>query len=397
MSTHSVWNRPLPFLQPAGDVADDNDRFVEPEPRPAPPPPPPAERRQHSRCVIIGPSGVGKTTLLRAFERACELSRRGEPDLTFIADPAMARAGAMAVWGIKERAAAASATRERESYSFHIWTRSARPRSLAFEKPLDIEISDGPGGALFPAELENAGASERHRRWRAHMLEAVREADSLILCVDLAKPQTHIWQLYLNELIAHAARRERVPVDETRVDRLTRWIRRRPPRVAEIPVLKATRILVLLMKVDRLGEKACRAFESSTNAGQSTDDFELIKPDQLARSIEPVWQAREVLGVSSLNLLRFAMNAKQSALAVGVCSAGGFAEDGYAFWLESGTPRGYESDSASENIKAWDPYGIRDALFFIGSKRPVTRGTIRVVERDDMIVPRDRHWIGRFG
>ena len=397
MSSDGVWNRALPFELPVGEIADDNDRFVEPESRTVPRPPEAATaRRQHSRCVIIGPSKVGKTTLLRAFERACALSRRGEPDLTFIPGADMARVAAMSVLGIADRTATTSATRDHESYTFNIWTRSSRPRSLAFEKPLDVEISDGPGGALFPAELENAGAYERHRRWREQMLDAVREADSLIFCVNLDNPQTPIWQRYLNELIAHAAQGEEVAVDETPMERLARRIWNRPPRTAEIPVLKATRILVLLMKADRLGEKACRAFEAAKSAGCAAEDFELVKPDLLARTIDPVWQAREVLGVSSLNLLRFAMKNKPAALAVGVCSAGGFAEDGHAFWLPSGTPRGYQTDSPSDNIKIWDPFGIRDALFFIGSKRAITRGTIRVVEREDILVPRNRHWIARF-
>lgn len=383
----------LPFDLPDGRVADANDLYTEPR-RPviveAPPPQPqPEAPARRNRCVVIGPSGVGKTALLLAMQRACSLSREGEPDLAFLADADTAPAFRRAIDQMLDHGTAHHATREPETYRFQIWTRSD-DGGLGFAEPLAIEIDDGPGGALFPAEHDDASFRRNHTRWRDDMVESLREADSIVVCVNAVNPLTNIWQSHLGALLAEAA-----TVETVSTQRRTGWMFRSRRREHQVRVLKAKRLLILVTKIDQLGMRTREFFRhlprSIASDGVAAAALSKRHARDLADLSDPVWLARALLGVSAVNDLRLAMT-PGSAIAAGVCSAGGFDQEGNPFWRDGGQVAEREGEPDEVLVDRWAPYGIREALFFLGAEKvPARLDTLRAVERRDLFF--DMHGI----
>lgn len=374
----------LPFELPRRRVADANDLVVETRTHdePAPPQQPVEETppEQLSRCVIIGPSGVGKTALLLAMERACSLSRDGEPDLAFLADRPTSHAFRRAKQQLLEYGTVSHATREPETYRFQIRTRL--PEQGEWFHPLAVEINDGPGGALFENEQEDASFRLKHRKWRSEMLESLRQADSIVLCINAVVPRTNIWQRNLGELLAEAATTN--VVTEAGGHRWTpKWFRRQP-RQHHIRAIKAQRVLVLVTKIDQLASRTRGAFfDDGENGGHAGADLAGRTHLEIAERIDPVWLARELMGVSALTALCHSLM-PESAIAAGSCSAGGFNPAGRAFWLDAGHVDRAEGESDEMIVAKWTPYGVREGLFFLGGESQRPMATLRAIERTDL-------------
>jgi hypothetical protein len=319
------------------------------------------------------------------MERACALSRDGEPDLAFLADAPTARVFKRAKQQLLEYGTISHATREPETYRFQIRTRS--PEQENWFHPLAVEINDGPGGALFEDEQEDASFRLKHRKWRVEMLESLRHADAIVLCINAVEPHTNIWQHNLGELLSEAANYQDIAESDHHGWIPRRWFPwlRSPSRSHRLLAVEARRVLVLVTKIDQLASRTRAAFSFDANRNDSPVAADLAGRTHLeiAERMDPVWLARELIGVSTLATLCNALK-PASAAAAGICSAGGFNQAGRAFWLDAGHVDRAEGESDDMIVARWTPYGVREALFFLGAESSGPMATLRAIERSDL-------------
>jgi hypothetical protein len=362
--------RPLPFELPVEGIADDNDVAAE-RPGGAPERAPgaarysgPAEAADAAGCMALGPSAAGKTSLLFAVGRACLLPEPGDPDLLFVPDASTAELMKQAVRESVDERLRRRATRQPATYGFHVQSVEAGrrwPRRRPLVPPLRVAIHDGPGGALFPAEVRHPFSAEDLARWQARLFASARQAASLLFCVNAECPQSDLWQTHLPEIVSQIVRP---------VGRLQRK-------------LQAERVLVLLTKVDRLCDRAVRAGRDEGTSVCSSLGGSDHRAETLARNIDPVEQARQALGVSTLNLIRSVLK-PTARFAAGVTSAGGFSTSGRPYWDHDGKPVRFSGESGDDVLRRWMPFGVRDAIVFVASGR--CRGTVREIRREDLLV-----------
>lgn len=387
--------RPLPFDVPAGGVADANDlRSDTTLPVASPSPteaagPASAPRSYRRKAVIVGPSRAGKTSLLMAIYRACSIVERDGVHLHFVADRETAPLVERAIQIMVDEKARQDGTQAQETYRFEI---AALPdvgaRQWLPVEPMNFEIDDGPGGALFPSEpLEHQAFPEMLKRWRQQMITSLREADAIVLCVNADTPDVVNWETNIVALIAEAASElELKPGIMRKVAAVAR--REPPPEPISIHRLKAKRVLVLLTRADRV----CSRLSSDLRQKPPGDDdlpsvmrrLRGMAPGRLAPTLEPISSARGYLGETSLVTLRRALH-PDARFAVGICSAGGFTEDGEAYWNEEGKPQieSGDADKREDILKRWMPWGVRDALYFMATGK--ARGVVRIVRDEDLI------------
>lgn len=373
-------------------------------PRPTPPQPPPradaddettaAPRRASTagagegNCLIIGPSKVGKTTLLAALQRACHLPGRDNLKLEFVAEGnTSSRLTRKIVDIITDLRAGPDATageniEERETdYPFRI--HATTPGGTIIRRPqrtsVRMVVHDGPGGAFFPRGGE-AGPDARgtiYRQWRKRLAADGRVARSMILCVDSTDPEANLLEAYLGELIYDMSNLETIPEPEPFEQRLYRWVRRRPARPYrpyQRRCLNVDRFLLLLTKIDLL----C--------AGVGGHD-KSFKPAKFAKLIDPVEQSRQLLGEHLLNKIRDALKPSAS-FAVGITSAWGFHPvSGQPFAGPDGRPGAAQSEEGVEILPYWRPFGVRDAIFYIATGE--CRGTVSRVMPQHLNVRED--------
>lgn len=348
----------LPFPVPPAGIADDNDRAHE---RPAESAEEggasgiAADEAPRNGCLIIGPSQAGKTSLLLALDRACGLPHAGDPPMRFIPDHQTAELMRRAVRMMTRPNETMFATREAKDYGFTV--------SVAGSS-VQVVMSDGPGGALFPEELPRSFGGNDFNMWLEQLLATARSAATIVLCVDAIRPRSDLWQEYLPQFVVGATQAEEAAGGGV------------APRK-----LNASRVLVLLTKVDRLCEDAHVALNG--DQGRFSHMVGALTPAGIAAMIDPVEQLRRVLGVNVLNTIHSPLT-DGSSLAVGVCSAGGFRrDDGRPYWLANGKPNALDAETADEVLRSWEPFGIRDVLHYIVTG--AGRGMVRVVTEKDLI------------
>jgi hypothetical protein len=313
--------------------------------------------------VVVGPSAAGKTSLLLAIGRACLLPAPGDPDLLFVPDAKTAELMKHAVRETVDDRFRRRATRRPATYGFYVQSVAdgRRRRGQLVVPPLEMAIHDGPGGALFPAEVRNPYTVEDLARWRARMAESARQAASIIFCVNAENPQSDLWQTHLPELVSEVSR----PAGPSRRQ------------------LQADRVLILLTKVDRLCDRALRAGRGHGPAVCSSLGGIEERAEALAHNLDPVEQARQSLGVSLLNLIRSAVK-PHARLAAGITSAGGFsAGSGKPYWDRDGKPVHFAGEAADDVLRRWAPFGVRDAIVFVATGK--CRGTVRQIRREDLL------------
>jgi hypothetical protein len=347
----------LPFELPAGGIADDNDRVHEPSAAVAGDPGGSGEEpvaTPRSGCLIIGPSQAGKTSLLLALEQSCGLPQRGDPPMRFIPDPRTAELMRRAVRMMTNPAESMIATRSAADYGFTLRVAG---------QSANVVMSDGPGGALFPSETRPAFDGE-FDIWQKQLLASARQAETIVLCVDATRPRSDLWQEYLPRFIVGATQPDEAP-----------------QAASHTRVLRASRLLILLTKADRLCEGAHVALDS--DGGESSAMVGALTPAAMASMLDPVEQLRHVLGVKVLNTLRSALR-EDASLAVGICSAGGFRpDDGRPYWLANGKPNALGAETREEVLRSWVPFGIRDVLQYIATGRD--GGMVRQLYEDELL------------
>jgi len=382
-----------PFEVPPDGIADGNDLFWQPAPTAAPETG--AEQAAEAassdgpaECLLLGPTQVGKTSLVMAVERACTLPAPGEPDLLFVPEARTALLIRRAVRLMINPGESHRATRDPAEYRFSIRTEEAQgPRDLRFP-PVRMALKDGPGGALFPSETDDRVRPQAMRQWEDEMVADAERAKSLILCVNAVAPRSDRWQEHLPVLISKMIRSVKVERERRRS-----FLRRRPvgePEVHEVDALSARRVLLLITKIDQLCAAMIHGLAASVAGVQDGDarrrlleDLSSLSPAHLAASLDPIAQARALLGLPVLNQIRHALR-PDAVFAVGLCSSGGFdPASGEPYWTPDGKPVHMGAETEEEILRRWVPYGVRDAIFFIATG--TVRGTVRRVRRQDLI------------
>lgn len=325
-------------------------------------------------CLIIGPSQVGKTTLLAALQRACHLPGQDDYKLEFVAEGnTSSRLTRKIVDIITELKAGPNATgpeslEQRETdypFMIHATTQGGGVMRRPERTSVRVVAHDGPGGAFFPRGGE--AHSPEYERWRSRLAEDGRTAGSMILCVDSTEPEANLLEAYLGELIYDMSNLDTINEKEPLEQRLYRWVRKRPARPYrpyKRRCLNVKRFLLLLTKIDLL----C--------AGMGSYDKSL-KPARFAGMIDPIEQSRQLLGEHLLNKIRDALHPRAS-FAVGITSAWGFHPvSGEPFAGPDGRPGAAEGERGVEVLPYWRPFGVRDAIFYIATGK--CRGTVSEV------------------
>ena len=316
-------------------------------------------------CIMMGPAKSGKTFLLLALGRACYLPTNDDLELGFVPEESVAELMEYAVEIITGEKRM-EASRKANDYSFEIRAKAVTPDILGRKKrinaALNLTFSDGPGGALFPEEVDQAMKTDVER-WQPKLVADARGATSLIFCVDATAPSLTLLEKRLPRLIAKMTFQQRM--EETEEPNIWDRLRRRPPQISFIQrqCLNVDRFLILLTQIDKL----CAPHE---------------KPRLMAEMIDPIEQVKETLGLPLLKMIQSAL--KPSAkFAVGVTSALGFNPiNGRPLADQFGVPRKASMEGKDEVYRRWTPFGVRDAIFFISTGRPV--GSVRLIKPEDL-------------
>jgi hypothetical protein len=342
---------------------------------------------QTTRCVLMGPSKVGKTTLIDSFDQAC--SSPFDPDdrfrLEFIGGRGTGDLAALFHQTVMDESSYIAPTQRPVSYEASITATEAK----TFWRPTrqhaaHFVFHDGPGGALFPAEKDEEHfrqrheAREDHQLWERQLIEDGRLASTLVLCVDATKPQPDLVYRYMRNILANLGRPYQPELIEPwgyRMLKALRLARALPAPKAETRI-PTRRFLLLFTKVDQLVDAVVDWPEDAPR------DFEPPTPAQLASRLGPVQLACQLLDES--NLLRIANALEPDAeLAVGLTSAWGFNPFTGRPFMEADNPVGLSSQSRSRRFLNWRPFGVREALLFMVTgiaRQPVQRVDPRTLQ-----------------
>ena len=213
-----------------------------------------------SRCVLMGPSKAGKTSLLLAFDQACSCPVDGADPfrLEFIGGQKgtakLAKLGILTI--MKEKAGVEPTMTTEEVYEASVTaTREKTLWQPARQSVAHLSFRDGPGGALFPVEEKDGYYfKEFLAPWEKNLLKDARQAETLVLCVDATNPQPDIVTRYMREILAELGQTYHRRRDEPMGYRLLRkmHLAHEVPRLLPERRIRATRFLLLLTKIDQL-------------------------------------------------------------------------------------------------------------------------------------------------
>lgn len=336
-----------------------------------PPTPAPEEAAAAGQsCIMIGPASSGKTTLLTAIKRACDLPSEDGLELEFIAERATAKKIKSAIDYITNRREGHPATEDVGHYPFEVRVHQKAPNfwTPPLEADLHLTLSDGGGGFLLPTDDTQDAVRQR---FRGELVEAGRSATSMILCIDVTKPDSTLLEKELGISFAEMTRPVTYHSPVHWRTRLWSRLRNQPvphPRARTRQCLNADRFLLLLTQVDKLCHQLPPSIERTI---------------RFAEMIDPVEQARDMLGVPILKTIRSVLK-PEARFAIGVISAMGFHPvTGDPFADVDGTPLNLASESGEDILRRWTPYGIRDAIYFLATGE--CRGTVKELTRAHII------------
>jgi hypothetical protein len=315
-------------------------------------------------CALIGPPGAGKSSLVVALARACQLPERGGLEVRCLLHQRSAAGLAEVVRAISEGQGLGTPTNDVEEFGLEVrlsgqnhgwWRRQFGIRT-------EMKLLDVPGEALFGQASDDSGNHS--------LLVRVRAARLLVLCVDAVRPQSDLWQEKLPRIVDQLAERGTDGSQRLQFDR----------------------VVILCTRIDQLCEDAVQAFASTysrVQAGEPETPHSEIgrrvsrwRPADLARALDPLAQARELVGVPVLEVVAAAMR-PGAELAVALTSAGGFdPQSGEAFLDLVGMPRRGPWESGEETLARWRPFGLRETLQFLIAGR-VGR-TMATLARSDL-------------
>jgi hypothetical protein len=324
------------------------------------------------RCIIVGPSQSGKTFLLLAIGRSCFMPNEDGFELEFIPDESVSELMEKSVNIITGKDNTRKGSTRSQDYSFEIHAKAMIPaswgRKRTVQETVFLTVSDGPGGSLFPEEGNTSDEQKAIKDWQPHMEKEARRANTFVLCVDASDPDltySDLLEMYLPGLIARISKvRRHIEEAPNGGGIFSRFRKNHQNQMVRYKrSLKADRFLLLLNKVDNL----CAPFSN---------------PNKAAEMIDPVEQAREMLGVALLNQIKHALK-PDAAFAVGVTSALGFHPfSGRPIADERGIVGMGQAQQDGNILRNWTPFGIRDALLFIATGHAT--GSVKLVTQRDL-------------
>ncbi len=328
-------------------------------------------------CTIIGAPDSGKTSLLFAIERACNLPGADRMNLRFMpegeATVELLRKPVSLITEEDDQMQATAATRD---YKFWVYVTAPSQYLLdgRVEESLEMVVRDGPGGAIFPRNVNlrrdrgNLSAVDRANlneieEWQSSLIPHSRVARALIFCVDATNPHLDLLEAYLQDFFSRISDVKTIePARDSWPIRLANRLRGRQETGTGMHrrVLRVNRFLLLLTKVDQLCAHC--------------DD-----PWAIAQMLDPVEQAYGLLGPAMLNRIYNALDVDEGAkFAVGVASAWGFDwESREPLANAEGKARTIGNETPGYILRRWRPFGVREALYFIATGR--AEGTVKLV------------------
>lgn len=304
----------------------------------------PMEDNQRS-CTIIGPANSGKTTLLLAMQQACLQEEGDHYKLDFIPESETA-ARLMSLGGeFLFHGKTIRASRQVTNYSFNIFVNDLRKQ--APEYSCKLNVTDGPGGYLFPSE---SGSSYTGTSSWNKLVDATRQARSLVLCVDGSAPALETLYQGLPQLILDLKGRQR----------------RLPYRRALLLVTKIDRIIENFQEQARKYRQYAGAFSSGAHPALDSVNFTSASPLNAARfaqMLHPLEQTRIFFG-RLIEAVQAGLD-PTAKFAVGLCSALGFhAQTGSSF-VNARRETVADGGGLAERFRNWEPFGVREAILFL--------------------------------
>ena len=343
-----------------------------------------AEAGDCLRCSLVGPMGAGKTHLLDACEQACvdPAAIQAPPYLEYLGGAQTGVQSERASRGIadsKFRLAPTDRVNEYEAFVTATWP--ATFWHAERRKSLHLRFLDGPGGALFPADVDRG--RDPLLVWERRLIAESEVADALVLCVDATDPQLDRLTQFLPGILAGISVSQPVSPPPPR---LGHRLRRLLHRAADSPPvtlrrIRARRFLLALTKVDRLASGPLDATWPAHRASRPA-------PLTIAGNLSPLDLACELVDASNLLRILGAL-APGAELAVALTSALGFNSSGFPF-MENHRPTRLSAQPINRRSADWRPFGVREALLFVLAG--VTGGPVETVTRRKLARPR-RHYI----
>lgn len=314
-------------------------------------------------CVVVGPSNAGKTTMLCALNEVSGIASLGGPRVSVNLDVNTDEGRELAQYWtdilLQRRKPIGSS-----SNSFYSASVTAevdgwfRPR--VYESRLVFH--DGPGGALFPGKAGGGGSQQAMRQFRDDLVQAGREAETLVLVVGVPERDSQVdVNLLANLDAALNAMTVEIPPEVSPWDRFNPfrglrdiW-RREPLRMTSMHYprrLPCKRFLLLINKIDQL------CMDGLTDPHLRVDEF--------ARNIDPVGQACSLYGAPLLRKMQAKLR-DDCTFAVGLMSATGFdADTGRPFFDRTGQQYGVDDMvTPEEMLGRVRPFGLVEALAFM--------------------------------
>ena len=137
------------------------------------------------------------------------------------------------------------------------------------------------------------------------------------------------------------------------------------------------RLLLVFTRADiAVTQASQRIISDFEQGGESAPDW-AYRPYELALRLEPITQAKSILGVPTLSRLDQALK-QHTKFGVACISTGGFdALTGEPFLGQEGILDRSRYSSPDEILKRWRPFGIREVIQFIVDGR--CRGSTREI------------------
>lgn len=339
-------------------------------------------------CVIFGPSGAGKTSLLATLDAACYADSPDHGGLSAVWDRRNDDADRLQREGRQWIAfdIPTSPTSSSTTYPLELTTRRITPllrRSTM--KVHQLRCIDLPGdqlcAPLVPLRNGTTSSTPTTPLLAPGRRNELTDATSLLLVVDATRPHSATLDASLAGVLDRLA--SSCPGEQPRQSLAARLLGRLGLRLERIAPrrtrLSVKRVLLLLSKVDVLAAAMADQHRCSTG--------EEVSALAIAQSLDPLGLALELLGLRCLMTLHRAIGT-DADFAIGACSASGFCpESGEAFlrWSPGRSP--------DERLRTWTPFGVNDALHFLAFGT-CAGGLHRVTDEDlaeDCHLPIEQH------